>query len=81
MVSIKTTKESNTITVLTESEATNRALLGIKEIQITEQQPLPVQAYEVVGEPASSPSRDPTSLGPFGTGEMSWKYIHTGPGL
>ncbi|CAN7939425.1 unnamed protein product, partial [Ixodes hexagonus] len=46
MVSIKTTKESNTITVLTESEATNRALLGIKEIQITEQQPLPVQAYE-----------------------------------
>ncbi|CAN7984636.1 unnamed protein product [Ixodes hexagonus] len=50
MVSIKTTKESNTTTVLTESEAINRALLGIKEIQITEQQPLPVQAYEAVGD-------------------------------
>ncbi|CAN7938981.1 unnamed protein product [Ixodes hexagonus] len=71
MVSIKTTKESNTITVLTESEATNRALLSIKEIQITEQQPLPVQAYEA----------GPASVGPFGTGETSWKYIHTGHGL
>ncbi|CAN7939354.1 unnamed protein product [Ixodes hexagonus] len=68
MVSIETTKESNTITVLTEFEATNRALLGIKEIQITVQQPLPGR-------------RDPTSLGPFGTGETSWKYIHTGSGL
>ncbi|KAG0411699.1 hypothetical protein HPB47_011181 [Ixodes persulcatus] len=50
MVSIKTTKESNTITVLTESETTKRALLAIKEIQITDQQPLAVQAYEAIGD-------------------------------
>ncbi|KAG0435264.1 hypothetical protein HPB47_018590 [Ixodes persulcatus] len=50
MVSIKTTKESNTITVLTESETTKWALLAIKEIQITDQQPLAVQAYEAIGD-------------------------------
>ncbi|CAN7950543.1 unnamed protein product [Ixodes pacificus] len=65
MVSIKTTRESNIITVLTESEATKRALLAIKEIQITDQQPLAVQA-------------DLISLEPFGTDETSWKYIYTG---
>ncbi|KAG0432421.1 hypothetical protein HPB47_020859 [Ixodes persulcatus] len=50
IVSIKTTKESNTITVLTEYETTKRALLAIKEIQITDQQPLAVQAYEAIGD-------------------------------
>ncbi|CAN7951287.1 unnamed protein product [Ixodes pacificus] len=65
MVSINTTKASNTITVLTESEATKRALLGLKEIQITDQQPLAVQAELI-------------SLEPFGTDETSCKYIHTG---
>lgn len=49
-VSIKTTKETNTITVMVNSEATAQTLLGITEIHIAGKPPLPIQAYKPVGD-------------------------------
>ncbi|KAM7315765.1 hypothetical protein ISCGN_005548 [Ixodes scapularis] len=49
-VSIKTTKETNTITVMVNSEATAQTLLAITEIHIAGKPPLPIQAYKPVGD-------------------------------
>ncbi|KAG0427345.1 hypothetical protein HPB47_025597, partial [Ixodes persulcatus] len=49
-VSIKTIKETNTITVMVNSEATAQTLLGITEIYIAGKRPLTIQAYKPVGD-------------------------------
>ncbi|KAG0417539.1 hypothetical protein HPB47_005529 [Ixodes persulcatus] len=49
-VSMKTIKETNTITVMVNSEATAQTLLGITEIFIAGKPPLPIQAYKPVGD-------------------------------